>query len=206
MKWPGQPRPLFSTEPLRKLLIENLDIEEIRKKKVELFVPAISVEQAKLSVFSNEDITVEHVMASAAIPLVFPAISLGGEHYWDGGLMANTPLLPALDSGAKEIIVILLSPYGKGSLVMPRSRFEALESTLDIVLAASFRSLLKALNPERLGPSNYNVKWQGKDVQIKIIEPKQHLGLGTILNLGKKKTLELIDEGYRDASEIFNSN
>lgn len=202
-KWPGQPRPLFSTEPLRKLLEEHLNIEEIRNKNTELYIPAISAERSKLSVFSNEDITVEHIMASAAIPLVFPAIRLAGEHYWDGGLMANTPLLPALDSGATEVFVILLSPYGKGSMKMPRNRFEALETTLDLVLAASFQSLLKALDPERLGPSHYQVSWKGQKVTIRILEPKEHLGLGTILNLSEKKTLELIAEGEADAKELL---
>ena len=142
-------------------------------------------------------------MASAAIPLVFPAISLAGEHYWDGGLMANTPLLPALNSGATEVFVILLSPYGKGSMKMPRNRFEALETTLDLVLAASFQSLLKALDPERLGPSHYQVSWKGQKVIIRILEPKEHLGLGTILNLSEKKTLELVAEGEADAKELL---
>lgn len=47
-----------------------------------------------------------HPMASAAIPIVFPAIGLLGHHYVDGGLRLNTPLSPAIQLGAKRIMVI----------------------------------------------------------------------------------------------------
>lgn len=204
-KWAGQPRPLFNTKPLQNLLAESLDIAHIRENKTEIFVPAISIQQARLSVFTNHDITVEHVMASAAIPLVFPAIPISGEYYWDGGLMANTPLLPVLDAGATDISIVLLSPYAKGSLVMPKSRFQALEHVLDIILASSFRSLIKAMDPERVGAYSYKVTWKGNPVTLRIIEPAEHLGLGTILALNKEKTKELIDLGYQDALQVIRS-
>ena len=34
----------------------------------------------------------EHIMASGALPPGFPAVEIDGEHYWDGGLVSNTPL------------------------------------------------------------------------------------------------------------------
>ena len=40
----------------------------------------------------------EHIMASAALPPAFPAVEIEGEHYWDGGLVSNTPLQWIIDS------------------------------------------------------------------------------------------------------------
>lgn len=50
----------------------------------------------------------EHALASAAIPFLFPAISVGDEYYCDGGLRQNTPLSPALRMGANRVLVVAL--------------------------------------------------------------------------------------------------
>jgi len=47
-----------------------------------------------------------HALASAAIPLLFPAIRISGAYYCDGGLRRNTPLAPALPLGADRVVVI----------------------------------------------------------------------------------------------------
>jgi NTE family protein len=51
-------------------------------------------------------ITVDHVMASAALPLFFPAVEIGGEWYGDGGIRLSAPLSPALHLGAHRILAI----------------------------------------------------------------------------------------------------
>lgn len=50
--------------------------------------------------------TIEHVMASAALPLLFPAVQLGNEWYGDGGIRLTAPISPALHLGARRIIAI----------------------------------------------------------------------------------------------------
>lgn len=50
----------------------------------------------------------EHVLASAAIPLVFPPVKVGGRFFLDGGLGMNTPLRPALRLGADRVLVLSL--------------------------------------------------------------------------------------------------
>ena len=54
----------------------------------------------------NATIAVEHVMASAAIPLFFPAVCVGGEWFGDGGIRLTAPLSPALHLGADRILAI----------------------------------------------------------------------------------------------------
>lgn len=50
----------------------------------------------------------EHALASAAIPMLFPAIRIGNSYFADGGLRMNTPLAPAIHLGADRILVIAL--------------------------------------------------------------------------------------------------
>ncbi len=48
----------------------------------------------------------EHVMASSAIPLLFPAVKIGGELYCEGGLRLNVPLSPAVHLGSDRLLVV----------------------------------------------------------------------------------------------------
>lgn len=52
------------------------------------------------------DITVDHVLASAALPFVFPARRIGETYYCDGGLRYNTPIAPAIRSGAGRLVIV----------------------------------------------------------------------------------------------------
>ncbi len=62
--------------------------------KTRLSLGAVNVRSGNLVYFNSPSqvITPEHVMASGALPPGFPAIEIDGEHYWDGGLVSNTPL------------------------------------------------------------------------------------------------------------------
>ncbi len=52
------------------------------------------------------EIRAEHVLASAAVPLLFPAVAVDGQYYCDGGLRQNVPLSPARRLGADSLIVV----------------------------------------------------------------------------------------------------
>lgn len=53
-----------------------------------------------------ERLTADHVLASAAIPLLFPTRRIGEHYYCDGGLRFNTPIAPAIRAGADRIVVV----------------------------------------------------------------------------------------------------
>ena len=52
------------------------------------------------------ELDVEHVLASAALPLVFPAVQIGSDYYGDGGMRLTAPLSPAIHLGANRILAI----------------------------------------------------------------------------------------------------
>lgn len=55
------------------------------------------------------DLGVEHVLASSAIPALFPAVAIDGAWYADGGTRLNTPIKPALELGADRVVVVALN-------------------------------------------------------------------------------------------------
>ncbi len=59
-------------------------------------------------VVSRVEIDLQHVLASSAIPGVFPARRLGRHYYCDGGLRFNTPMSPAIRAGAERLLVITM--------------------------------------------------------------------------------------------------
>jgi NTE family protein len=68
-------------------------------------------------------ITVDHIMASAALPLLFPAVHVGGAWYGDGGVRLTMPFSPALNMGASRLLVI--------STRYDRSRVEADQPSIE---------------------------------------------------------------------------
>ena len=52
------------------------------------------------------DITIDHIMSSASLPLLFPAVRVGNAWFGDGGIRQSAPLSPAIYLGAKRILAI----------------------------------------------------------------------------------------------------
>ncbi len=67
----------------------------------------------------REPITVAHLMASAAIPLVFPAVRLGEAFYGDGSVRQTAPLAPAIHLGADKIIAVSMRTGSPVATVTP---------------------------------------------------------------------------------------
>ncbi len=70
--------------------------------------PGVRIENTRdeRRVTAFERVTADHVLASAAIPLLFPTRKLGDHYYCDGGLRFNTPIAPAIRAGAERLVVV----------------------------------------------------------------------------------------------------
>ena len=79
----------------------------------------------------EQELLADHVVASAAIPLLFPAVVIGSEAYCDGGLRQLVPLSPALRLGADRLLVINpLAESAAGDRVIEGARRAATTSPL----------------------------------------------------------------------------
>jgi len=84
----------YDTSALRSTLERLVDFDRINSGATRLSVGAVNVRSGNFVYFDSEDhrIRPEHIMASGALPPGFPAVEIDGQHYWDGGLVSNTPL------------------------------------------------------------------------------------------------------------------
>jgi NTE family protein len=110
----------------------------------------------------------DHVLASAAIPVAFRAVTVDGGWYWDGGTRLNTPIKPALDLGVDRVVVVAThAPFrprdeetgaGEGERRAPDfadGALELVQATLVDPLVQDLRTLGKInLLAERLGPEH----------------------------------------------------
>jgi NTE family protein len=90
----------YDISPLRTTLESLVDFDLLNAKSTRLCVGAVNVKSGNMRYFdSNDDqISVDHVIASGSLPPGFPATMIGGDFYWDGGLLSNTPLEWVLDT------------------------------------------------------------------------------------------------------------
>ncbi len=90
----------YDTRPLKATLERLVDFDRINSGAMRFSVGAVNVRTGNFVYFdtATHRIGPEHVMASGALPPGFPAVEIDGEHYWDGGLVSNTPLSWVVDN------------------------------------------------------------------------------------------------------------
>jgi NTE family protein len=121
---PGQLNP-FGQNPLQPLLESLLDVDAIRDPAApRLYIGATDVESGKTRIFNNAEISVDVLLASSCIPIMFPAVTINGRHYWDGGYSCNPALAPVLAHQPDHLVLIR---------AQPRIRKGVPNSTADIV-------------------------------------------------------------------------
>lgn len=118
---------LISVEPLEQLVREALPLADILDSRKVLKIATADWRAGELRVFSHDPAVTERhwserrgqitegtwplaLLASAAIPAVFPKVLIGGDPHVDGGVVMNTPLKPAILAGADIIHLVYLSP------------------------------------------------------------------------------------------------
>jgi len=114
---------LADTAQLRERLVDVFGGEEIPSRDHELAINTVDAHTGGVVRFVTKEtpltrppdyvvvdaITVDMVLASASIPLLFPPVQIGPHLLWDGGLLVNTPLAPVVALGADEIITVLVT-------------------------------------------------------------------------------------------------
>jgi NTE family protein len=90
----------YDTRELKRTLERLVDFDRLNAGSFRFSVGAVNVRSGNFVYFdtTTHAIKPEHVMASAALPPGFPPVEIEGEHYWDGGLVSNTPLQWVVES------------------------------------------------------------------------------------------------------------
>ena len=132
----------YTTAPLRATLSELVDIEYLNGCETRLTVGAVNVKSGEMRYFDSRDETlaVDHVMASGALPPAFPAVRIGGDPYWDGGIYSNTPIEAVLDDKPRRDSVIFTVHMWNPEGPEPESIWEVMGRQKDIQFASRAKS------------------------------------------------------------------
>ena len=79
---------------MQQTLERLVDFDRLNSGEMRVSVGAVNVRTGNLTYFDTAErrLGAKHFMASGALPPGFPAVEIDGEHYWDGGVVSNTPL------------------------------------------------------------------------------------------------------------------
>ena len=128
----------YSTKPLRRTLGELVDFASLEGGKTRLTVGAVNACSGAMRYFDSreESLSVEHVMASGALPPAFPAVRINGEPYWDGGIYSNTPIEAVLDDKPRRDSLIFAVNVWHQSAPEPESIWQVMGRQKDIQFAS----------------------------------------------------------------------
>jgi NTE family protein len=132
--------------PLREQLAKQVDFDRLRKSTdAGLFITATNVETGRPRIFSRDDLTIDHVMASACLPTLYQAVMIDGVPYWDGGYMGNPSLWPLFySSGSDDILIVKINPIERKGA--PRTAREIADRLNEITFNASLLREFRAID------------------------------------------------------------
>ncbi|HEX6137775.1 MAG TPA: patatin-like phospholipase family protein [Casimicrobiaceae bacterium] len=132
----------YTTAPLRSTLTGLIDLAHIRARHIRLTVGAVNVRNGEMRYFDSRDepLTLDHVIASGALPPAFPAVRIGGDPYWDGGIYSNTPIEAVLDDNPRRDSVIFAVQMWNPEGPDPETLWQVMGRQKDIQYASRSRS------------------------------------------------------------------
>jgi NTE family protein len=227
---PVEARALLDSLPLTELVNTEVDFtqlhENVRTGVVHaLVIAALEIGSGRTTMFieaspyvrfpewsdprrnvRREPIGLQHILASAALPLVFPPRRIHGEAYCDGGVRFNTPIAPAIRAGADRLVVI--------SLLSESPQPEIADIPIE-VREASYKNpvflLGKILNALLLDPMHYDLQVLDRfnkmiDTMEHVLTPPQlaefHRVVREERNMEYRKLSTLVFRPSRDVGEI----
>ena len=168
----------FNLNPLRDILEATVDFEALRRNdRIQLFITATNVRSGKVRVFDTDEISVDVLMASACLPLLFKAVEIDGEAYWDGGYMGNPAIFPLVyNCESRDVVIVQVNPLSRPEI--PTSARDILnrinEISFNSTLMREMRALAtvsKFIKTGALDEERY------KDIHVHVIEAEAEMRL-----------------------------
>jgi NTE family protein len=131
----------YDTSPLQQTLERLVDFDLINSGTMRLSVGAVGVRSGNFEYFDSakQHIDARHIMASGALPPGFAPVEIDGEHYWDGGLVSNTPLQYVLDQPGQKPRVVFQVDLFAATGELPTTLAEVVEREKDIRFSSRTR-------------------------------------------------------------------
>jgi len=148
---------LFDTSEVRERLAKAIGGDSLRSNRVRLAINTVDIRTGSVVRIVNykpeksprassrhyrveSEITLDMILASASIPLLFNPVQVGDHALWDGGLLVNSPMAPAVSLGATRIVPVLVTTSGAASAPghVPRTFGAAVERLVDAFLENAY--------------------------------------------------------------------
>ena len=132
----------YDTADLKRTLERLVDFDRVNAGGARLSVGAVNVRTGNFVCFDTATHTIcpEHVMASGALPPGFPAIEIDGEHYWDGGIVSNTPLQWVVESEPRRDTLAFQVDLWSARGEFPRNMLEVMTREKEIRYSSRTRA------------------------------------------------------------------
>lgn len=219
---------LLDTSPLRDLLTENLNLDRIPELIDKEYLkglsisatdyatsvavtylqttPEVKVWERARRLAIKEKITVDHVLASSAIPVFFPPVRVGNGYFGDGCLRNSAPLSPAIHLGAEKLLIVSVK---KQEAVAVKADIQpTLARVLSVVLNAILMDAID-LDVERLSRINRTLQFAGS-TEAQALKPVDYLWITPSEDIGAiaknlfdqaPKTIRFLLQGLGSKSE-----
>ena len=204
---PYQSNP-FDINPLKGFLESQVDFERLatapHPATPKVFVVATRVRTGKAEVFSGKRLNADAVMASACLPMVFRAVEIEGDHFWDGGYTGNPALHPLIyECGSRDIMLVQINPIERAEL--PTQPGEIADRVNEITFNAGLVAEMRAIDfVKRLLAEGKLDSTQYKDVLMHRIdggEALEQYRASSKASTGEALIHSLRDLGIRRARE-----
>lgn len=202
---------LLDIEKFAYQLRSRLRCEKLGSSPIKVWISATNLRTGFSEVFGNREITCDHIIASSAIPGIFPPVRLGPDYYVDGGLTLIFPMRPLIHAGAEVIYAVSLTrldpvhnkDFNFLELIARSSQILMLNSLLeDIKRANQVSESLQRASDAGVQLRRESDKMK-KKVEIKLIIPSMDLGdISGYMDFEPKKSKALMELGYRDTMEM----
>jgi NTE family protein len=226
MLWPpgsAAKASIYDNAPLKATLERLVDFDRINSGQPRFSVGAVDVCSGNFTYFDSTThrIGVEHIMASASLPPGFAATEVDGQHYWDGGLVSNTPLQWVLDYRPRRDTLAFQVDLWSARGLLPKDLIEVEVRQKEIVYSSRNRAatdhyksvqklrnalanLLGKLPPELRDSEDVKILKQAADDKVfnivhLIYRAQAYEGIAKDFEFSRRTMEEHWLSGYRDA-------
>ncbi|KAB8188377.1 patatin-like phospholipase family protein [Lysobacter maris] len=135
----------YDTAPMIQTLERMIDFDRLNDGGIRVSVGAVNVASGNLEYFDNSRMRLDarHILASGALPPAFPAVEIDGRHYWDGGLVSNTPLSYVLSDPRRADTLVFQVDLWSARGDLPQNLLDVAERQKEIQYSSRTRMITR---------------------------------------------------------------